>query len=113
MGAQPYWYYTNYQADLNLALQDLREREFLAGRYRPATEFLFPITESTPALGSQHPSIEDAIEASQESGTCSILDIVRVSNIPFPFSRDNFEAALLLPSQYKIRQVAKGKKWID
>ncbi len=96
MGAAPYWYYTNYQPDLNAALQALRESEFQAGRYYPAILFLdFPITESSPAPEAQHQSIEAAIEASDASGTRSILDILRVSEIPCPFSREEFKAAML------------------
>ncbi len=96
MGAEPYWYYTSYQPDLNAALQMLRKQEFQAGRYNPAMPLLdFPITESSPAPGAEHPSIEAALEASEADGTRSILDILRVSDTPCPFSRDEFKATLL------------------
>ncbi|MBD2731106.1 hypothetical protein H6G96_33525 [Nostoc sp. FACHB-892] len=96
MGAEPYWYYTDYQTDLNLALDTLRKREFQAGRYNPAIPLLdFPITESSPSPGAQHSSIEAALEASDADGTRSILDILRVSDTPCPLSRDEFETALL------------------
>lgn len=96
MGGDPYWYYTNYQPDLNAALKMLREQEFQAGRYNPATPLpVFPITESAPASGAQHLSIEAALEASAPEGTRSILDILRVSDTPCPFSGEEFEAVLL------------------
>ena len=40
MGADPWWYYVKYQEDIEDALQDLRQREFIAGRYYPATTHL-------------------------------------------------------------------------
>ncbi|BAY13082.1 hypothetical protein [Calothrix sp. NIES-2098] len=101
MGAEAYWYYTDYQSDLNAALQMLREREFQAGRYNPAIPLLdFPITENSPTPGSQHPSIEAALEASEADGTRSILDILKVSDTPCPLSKDEFEVALLGGEEY-------------
>lgn len=88
MGAHPYFYFTPYQKDIQAALYALREREFKAGRYDPAMQaatpptymfqMRFPPDESWPAPGAQHASIEEAIEASEESGTGSILDLSRV-----------------------------------
>ncbi|MGD2183282.1 hypothetical protein [Lusitaniella coriacea] len=37
----------------------------------------------TPSPGSQHSSIEEAIEAAEEDGTQSILDIFYVSDLPY------------------------------
>jgi len=103
MGAEPYWYYTKYQSDLNAALNHLRESEFQAGRYNPVIPFLnFPITESSPAPRAQHESIEEAIEASDADGTRSILDILRVSQTICPYTRDEFKAALLGKGNYQI-----------
>jgi len=92
VGANPYFYFTPYQRDIQSALQDLREREFKAGRYDPAMQtadpprytfqMRFPPDESWPAPGAQHASIEEAIEASEESGTGSILDLSRVGTAP-------------------------------
>lgn len=83
MGAEPYFYYVKYQPDIDQALQHLREREFLAGRYNPAMPFIsFPITSSSPAPGAQHGSIEEAMEASDADGTRSILDLQFVGNDP-------------------------------
>jgi hypothetical protein len=74
MGAEPYWYYTKYQTDLNAALQGLRQQEFNAGRYNPAIRLLdFPITDESPSLGAQHLSIEDALMASEADGTLQFL----------------------------------------
>jgi hypothetical protein len=79
MGAEPWYYFTPYQKDVDKALQELRQKEFLAGRYYPVIESLeFPIAENSPSLGAQHSSIEEAIEDAGETGTCSILDIQNV-----------------------------------
>lgn len=86
MGSHPYWYYIDYQTDINTTLQTLRQREFGAGRYSPVIPMFllhFPITDSSPAPGARHSSIEEAMEASGDSGTGSILDIFKVSTIPF------------------------------
>jgi hypothetical protein len=89
MGAHPYWYYTDYESDLSLALEKLRNREFQAGRYNPAIPFLdFPITENSPAPGAKHSSIEAALEASDADGTSSILDILCISDQPYPLVKD-------------------------
>lgn len=85
MGAEPYWYFVKHDTDIDGALQDLRRREFEAGRYCPRIDFLwemFPLTANSPAPGPAHASIEEAIEASAESGTRSILDLDHVS--PYP-----------------------------
>lgn len=75
-----------------IALQRLRMREFEAGRYDPALraaspptytfQQTFPPSESFPAPGAQHASINAALEASGESGTGSILDIFGISDSP-------------------------------
>ncbi|MGH7143619.1 MAG: hypothetical protein ACREJ2_05720 [Planctomycetota bacterium] len=87
MGGNPYWYFVKYQDDLGDALQQLRDREFRAGRYFPAIdamfEFPFPPGPDSPAPGAQHLSIEEAIEAAAESGTNSILDIESIGDEPF------------------------------
>lgn len=84
MGGHPYWYYAKYQTDVNTTLQELRQQEFAAGRYNPAIPFLdFPITADSPAPGSQHASIEEAMEAAEADGTRSILDMFQASAIPY------------------------------
>ncbi len=53
MGGEPYWYFVKYKPDLDSVLQELRDREFQAGRYNPATPFLrFPIDTSKPGPGA-------------------------------------------------------------
>jgi len=92
VGAHPYFYFTPYQKDIQAALQALREREFQAGRYDPAMgmadppsymfQMRFPPDQTWPTPGAQHASIEEAIDASEESGTGSILDLSRVGSAP-------------------------------
>jgi hypothetical protein len=80
MGVEPWYYFVKYQADVNRALQELRQREFQAGRYYPVIDSLeLPIDENSPSPGAQHPSIEAALEAADDSGTGSILDIIEIA----------------------------------
>lgn len=83
MGGHPWFYYVDYEPDINAALQKLRQREFLAGRYNPAIDFPeFPVDENAPVIGAQHSSIEEAIEDADADGTRSILDMMSVSDTP-------------------------------
>jgi hypothetical protein len=85
VGSHPYFYFSNYQPDVNSALQSLRQQEFEAGRYSPAMSminFTFPPTDQSTAPGAQHSSIDAAIEEADASGTGSILDIQKVSDVP-------------------------------
>jgi hypothetical protein len=83
MGAHPYLYFVKYQDNADKALQELREREFAAGRYNPVTPFPdFPLTARSPAPGAEHESIEEAMEASEEDGTRSILDLQTIGDDP-------------------------------
>jgi hypothetical protein len=85
VGAHPYWYFTNYEEDFDAALQDLRRREFEAGRYNPVVPYLqFPLGPASPSPGAQHGSIDDAREAADvhAEGTRSILDIERIGDAP-------------------------------
>jgi hypothetical protein len=76
MGAHPYYYSVRYQPDVEAALQELRQREFEAGRYNPVEPFLeFPIHAGSPAPGAQHSSIDEARAEAMEDGTRSILDV--------------------------------------
>jgi hypothetical protein len=77
MGGHAYCYLVPYQDDRQKALDELREREFAAGRYHPVISF---ITFTEPAFsaqkpGAKHKTIRAAIKASAEDGTRSILDI--------------------------------------
>lgn len=83
MGAHPYWYAVKYRPDVQAALEDLRQREFRAGRYNPVLPFIdFPITARSPAPGARHRTIDDALAASDADGTRSILDISTVGDEP-------------------------------
>jgi len=83
MGAHPYWYYEEYTGDVDEALQNLREREFNAGRYNPVIPFLdFPPGPHSPTPGAQHASIEEVMEDAAEDGTRSILDLMAVGDEP-------------------------------
>jgi hypothetical protein len=83
MGASPYWYFVKHQPDLQQALDELREREFRAGRYNPVMDFPpYPVGPSSPAPGVGHASIEEALEDSDADGTRSILDIDAIAEEP-------------------------------
>lgn len=82
MGADPYFYVVDYDEDVEAALERLREREFKAGRYRPAVDWpqdYLGGPEPKPAPGAQHDSIdavfEEAAEEGHPDGTASILDL--------------------------------------
>jgi hypothetical protein len=84
MGGHPYWYFVPYESDAQHALDTLRDREFKAGRYNPVIPFL---EFSEPGFlaqqpGPKHRSIDDAVGASSEDGTRSILDIAQVGEEP-------------------------------
>ena len=93
MLGRPYWYLVPYAEDLQEVLDELRAREFSAGRYHPAVptvDFVEPAF-SRQQRGPRHDSIEDAIMDAGELGTRSILDIHTVSTragfgvaAPFP-----------------------------
>jgi hypothetical protein len=83
MGAHAYWYVVKYKPDVDAALQELREREFLAGRYNPVIPFPdFPVGPQSPAPGARHATMAEALEAAETDGTRSILDLERVSDQP-------------------------------
>ena len=68
MGAEPWQYFVAYQPNLQGALENLRQQEFRAGRFRGS--------ELKPA------TIEEAFENMDADGTASILDIERVAEEP-------------------------------
>jgi hypothetical protein len=83
MGGHPWFYFADYEPDINAALQKLREREFKAGRYNPVMDFPdFPVTTQSPAPGAAHDSIEAAFEDADADGTRSILDMMTISPTP-------------------------------
>ena len=82
MGGHPWFYFVEYEPDIEAALQKLRRSEFEAGRYNPAVWFPeFPVTPASPAPGARHDSIEEAMEEADADGTRSILDMERVSDV--------------------------------
>ena len=97
MGAHPYYYFVEYQEDVEAALQELRQREFEAGRYNPVQPFPdFPVGPDSPAPGPDHISIYEATEVADADGTRSILDIESISDEPdfcraSPLSEDQLE----------------------
>src|SRR5438105_1781042 len=94
MGAEPYFYFVPYQADINAALHELREREFRAGRYNPVMPFPpFPVGPNSPAPGAEHDSIQEALEDSDADGTRSILDLDHIADEP------DFGAVTPLPEE--------------
>ncbi len=98
MGAEPYFYFVKYNADIDAALQELREREFRAGRYNPVVPHLsFPITRDSPAPGPEHETIEEACEDADADGTRSILDLDRISDEP------DLGAVAPLPAEELVR----------
>jgi hypothetical protein len=83
MGSEPYYYFVKYNPDIDAALQELRAREFKAGRYNPVIPHLdFPIGPDSPCPGAAHKSIDHALKASGCDGTRSILDLDHVSATP-------------------------------
>jgi len=97
MGGDPWFYFVAYQSDINRALQDLRRREFEAGRYNPAMWMPpFPVDNNSPAPGARHASIEQAMEAADADGTRSILDMERISDTP------DYGAVTRLPTEELI-----------
>jgi len=96
MGADPYWYFVEYQKNVDRALKALREREFRAGRYNPVTPFIdFPIEVNSPAPGARHSSPQEALASAEEAGTRSILDIAAVSDTPDFFVASPLDAEVL------------------
>lgn len=72
-----------HQPNLDKVLNDLRQREFQAGRYFPAMERLaFPVDPQAPSPGVQHATIEEAFEDADADGTRSILDLDHFSDEP-------------------------------
>jgi hypothetical protein len=110
MGANPWHYFTPYRADLNAALQNLKEQEFRAGRYgfdyefdqiqsalqgaiadfsEIPGEFAQVIDQPKPSAdelieeyGSLQAAMEAVLEESAPDGTQSILDMIHISDQP-------------------------------
>lgn len=68
MGAEPWSVFTKHDANIQRALDRVRQEEFQAGRFRYA--------EENPT------SIDEALEIADADGTASILDISQVADEP-------------------------------
>ncbi|MDX1964565.1 MAG: hypothetical protein SFX18_15545 [Pirellulales bacterium] len=68
MGAEPWDYFVPFETDVQGALDKLKQREFLAGRFR--------YSEEGPA------TIDEAREIADADGTGSILDIDTIGDEP-------------------------------
>jgi len=82
MGAEPWSYFTGYDANVQRALEKLRNEEFAAGRFR--------YSEEDPQ------TIEESLEIADADGTASILDMLTVSPTPdfnavAPFTPDELQ----------------------
>ena len=112
MGGHPYYYFVRYDADIDAALQRLRDREFEAGHYNPAEPFPeFPLTSESPSPGRRHNAIDDAREEAAEDGTRSILDVDQVGEEPDYGVAAPFPADLLLdlfrtlrPTRHQVQE---------
>jgi hypothetical protein len=79
MGAEPWSYFVPYVPDFQTALEQLREREFTAGRYNPASGYDGTYGRGLPV--EERPStIEEARELADADGTRSILDMDHVGD---------------------------------
>ena len=79
MGGQPWFYFVKYRQDADRAFEELRQREFEAGRYNPVIKFPnFPTGPESPAPGAKHHTIQAARDEAAADGTRSILDMDRI-----------------------------------
>ncbi|MBE9040177.1 hypothetical protein IQ235_05145 [Oscillatoriales cyanobacterium LEGE 11467] len=80
MGGNPWHYFTPYRADINSALQALREQEFRAGRYG----FIYSSNRWVPNLLTGNVAetfafLEDSIEQPKPADRCGLF--VRLKSI--------------------------------
>jgi hypothetical protein len=86
MGADAWSYFVPYREDVAAALEDLKQKEFEAGRYNK------PAGPHRPAA-----SIAEAVRACDSQGTGSILDMVGIADSPRPAGfrlEDAFESGI-------------------
>ena len=117
MGGEPYCYFTTYNADIQKALDDLRENELAAGRYEPCFhgkvgKYLFELgfepRHKYPAPGGCHASIDVVFENMDADGTNSILDITRAVTKPFPKVEDPFMSSDIIERLNTSAPLADG-----
>ena len=75
MGASDWSYWADYTDDLDEMFEDLRQEVFLMGDYEPPWD---ADDDYSPA------SIDKLVDACDEEGTHSILDIEEISSEPLP-----------------------------
>jgi hypothetical protein len=85
VGAEPWSYFVPYRADLQAALDDLKQQEFQAGRYNMGEE-------GVPAS-----SIEEAREQGDADGTRSILDMDTVIDAPHDIGGGEYKFCCVAP----------------
>jgi hypothetical protein len=108
MGSELYWYVVPYEEDKNKALQQLRIKEFEAGRYNPVMRHIdFPITAQSESPGKGHETIEEAFKAAEADGTRSILDLMTVSE------EDDYFIARILEKEKVIEYFGTDKPTKD
>jgi hypothetical protein len=71
MGAEPWSYFVPCREDVAVALEELKHREFAAGRYHKPWGFT-----------GTHATIDEAVAAGDADGTRSILDMIGVADSP-------------------------------
>jgi hypothetical protein len=99
MGGHPYYYTVPLEADPQVALDKLREREFRAGRYYPVVRMpRFPVTAGSFAPGARHASIDAAIRAADADGTRSILDLDQIAPEPYDEDADDEPFGKVFPA---------------
>lgn len=86
MGAEPWSYFVPYRVDVEAALDDLKQREFAAGRYEYSGDPDFPPE-----------SIQDVVEASDADGTQSILDMMGLGDAIRDYDTDAPSVGLVAP----------------
>ena|SRR2546421_7933800 len=86
MGGEFWSYFVPYQEDIQAALEALRAQEFRAGRFWQPHEvqpgFFGRVLGHQPSKPKPLASIREAIKISDATGTRSILDMERISDIP-------------------------------
>lgn len=89
MGASPYYYFVEFNDDVEEALHDLQQRVFEVGDYFPARDYEEVIGDHRPRVvkdggyeptpagadGPAHDTIDEARAAAGPTGTQSILDV--------------------------------------
>jgi hypothetical protein len=92
MGAEPWSYVVGFEENIDLALKRLRRFEFCNGRFRnPKNYTSFPFADWSGATLSEienlvtcsdgeDAAIEKIVEMAGESGTASILDMLKISD---------------------------------